>query len=141
MAMAITKTVIFDAESFLSAGAANPGKPVLMEVPELGGSVYLRGLTAAERDDYESESFRVTKGQPDVNMRNMRARLLVRSLCDEQGNRLFRNHDVEKLGKFQAKILDRLFAKAQELTGISDADIEELTGKSETTNDGDSDSG
>ncbi len=43
------------------------------------------------------------------NRSNFRAALLVRCLCDEQGNRLFTEADTEALGAKSGAVLDRLF--------------------------------
>lgn len=88
----------------------------------------LRGMTGQERDDFEA-SLQVGSGAP--NLANLRARLLVRSLCDEGGKRLFDDDDADALGELPASILDPLFAVAQKLSGIGKSDIAELLGNSD----------
>jgi hypothetical protein len=46
---------------------------------------------------------------------------------DEDGNRLFNSGDVKMLGERSAKALGRVFDKCQEMNGLSDSDIDELT--------------
>jgi len=100
-------------------------------IKEWGKSVMLRGLTSAERDQFETTLF-VGEGKTrKQNFSNMRARLLAFTICDEKGTRLFADSDSDALGKKSAKVLNKLFAKAQELSGIGEADVEELLKNSE----------
>jgi len=88
-----------------------------IEVPEWGGSVRLRGLSAAERDEFEA-SVGVTQ-----DLTNMRARLVVNCLIDEDGNRLFKNSEAKALGEKNATVMNRLFDKCRELSGMTDDDL------------------
>jgi len=93
-------------------------------VPEWGGGVWLRTMTGAERDAFEASLLAGADG--DRNLANLRARLLVRTLVDAKGNRLFADDDAGLLGEKSAAVLDRLFAIAQEINGLRAADVEEL---------------
>jgi hypothetical protein len=100
-------------------------------IPEWGTWIRVRGLTGKERDDYET-SIMVGKGKSrDVNMRNLRAKLVVRAVIDQQGARLFTDADVEALGEKNAAALERIFDVARELSGLSEQDTEELLKNSE----------
>lgn len=101
----------------------------IVAVPEWGGSVRVRGLTGAERDRFESSivEFKGRKVQR-VQLENFRARLVFLTVVDAEGKRLFTSkNDVARLGEKSAAALARVFNKAQELSGITPADIEELT--------------
>lgn len=107
----LTKEIILAAEDLTRKA---------LEVPEWGGAVYVRTMCGTERDEWE-------KSLADVkDSANVRARLAVRCLCDEQGNRLFADADAEALGKKSGKILCRVFDLAIELNRLSPADAEEL---------------
>ena len=54
----------------------------LVEVPEWGGSVRVRGLTGAERDAFEGETIQRNGRDVKTNTRNLRARLVVLSACE-----------------------------------------------------------
>jgi len=95
-------------------------------VPEWGGTVRLRTLTGSERDAFEGSILVQNGNSRRLNLKNARAKLLVLSLVDEDGKRLYAETDVAKLGKKSAKVLDRLFDKAQKLSGLTDEDVEEL---------------
>jgi hypothetical protein len=46
---------------------------------------------------------------------------------DDDGNRVFGDNDIEVLGGKSAAALNRLFAVASRLSGLSGSDVEELT--------------
>jgi len=99
----------------------------LVEVPEWGGSVWVRALTGGERDDFEASCL-TTKGKSsELNYRNMRAKLVVRTAVTEAGERVFTDADVEALTQKSASALDRLFSVASRLSALSRTDVEELT--------------
>jgi hypothetical protein len=95
-------------------------------IPEWKGTVIVRGLTTAERDDFESQIFTGEGKNRKFNAKDLRSKLLSFSICNEAGERIFSDSDVEKLGKRSARATDKLFAKAQELSGIGEKDVEEL---------------
>jgi hypothetical protein len=134
-------TVVFGRDQILAA------KPVLeveqVAVPEWGEGVVVnvRAMTASERDRFEESMKKGTGKNTTVDLSNFRARLCVASIVDEQGVRCFTNADIPALGAQPVKILQRICEVATRLSGLSGEDIDELSGKSETTLDGDSASG
>lgn len=102
-----------------------------VKVPEWGGSVFVKGMTGAERDRFETEIVTISGEDAKVDMRDIRAKLCVRAICDESGKRLFAPADIKALSKKSAKALQRVFKVAQRLSGISDDDVKELAGELE----------
>lgn len=98
----------------------------LVNVPEWGGDVYVRGMTGAERDRFEASIVQMQGTERKLNMSNVRAKLASLTICDEQGQRLFNDADVAKLAEKSASALQRIFAVAQRLSGIGDDDVKEL---------------
>ena len=100
-----------------------------VDVPEWDGKVILRGLTAAERDDYEQA---MVETSPDGQVRakrklsNVRAGLVVRCIVDEQGEREFADADADALGEKNAAVIDRLWDVCRRLCGMSTEDEEKL---------------
>lgn len=100
-----------------------------IDVPEWGGKVILRGLTAAERDDYEQAMVETSpNGQvrPKRKFSNVRASLVVRCIVNEQGEREFADADAELLGAKDAAIVDKLWDVCRRLCGMSTEDEERL---------------
>jgi hypothetical protein len=100
----------------------------LVSVPEWGGEVYIRCLTAAERDDWEASVMHMEGNKTKANMQNLRAKLVARTLCDEDGVRMFSDADVAALGQKSAAALDRLYTVAARISKISKQDEDELLG-------------
>lgn len=98
----------------------------LVEVPEWGGAVRVRGLTGSERDAFESEVVQRNGRDVRTNTRNIRARMVVMSVVNEDGSRMFSYHDIEALGEKSARALDRIFAVAMRLSGLRDEDVAEM---------------
>ena len=99
--------------------AANDNKLDKADVPEWGGEVYLKVLSGTDRDAFE-------EGYSEQKMKNFRSRFLVLTLCDEKGERLFTEAEVDELGKKSAVVLARLFDKAWALNAFRNEDVEEL---------------
>jgi len=98
-----------------------------VEVPEWGGSVFVRGLTGAERDEYEASmvQFQGSKFK-SMEIRNIRARMAAYAICDADGNRVFSSSDVLALSKKSAAALDRIMTVAARLSGMTAEDQELL---------------
>lgn len=107
-----------------------------VSVPEWGGTVFVRGMTGRERDQFEASIVKQKGKNTEINMKNARAKLVALCAVDEEGNRIFSDTDIALLSNKSAKALDRIFAMAMELSGISKDDMEELTKNSDET-DGD----
>ena len=98
-----------------------------VEVPEWGGAVRVRSFTGRERDAFEASMVRGEGRDRKVDLTNMRARLVGLTVIDETGQRLFTDGEVDLLGAKSGAALDRVFAIAQKLNGLSGADVEELS--------------
>lgn len=79
-------------------------------------------MSARERDLFEVSIV----GNKAKDLLNIRARLAVLTLCDEQGNLIFTPEDATELGKKSAKALDTVLPVIKRLNGMSEDDIEEL---------------
>jgi hypothetical protein len=104
----------------------------VVDVPEWGGQVLVRGLTGAQRDAYEKSMLEGKGKNREINMVNARAKLVAASIVGEDGKPLFSQNDVEALGKKSSKALNRIFEVATEISGIGEEELEELTKNSES---------
>lgn len=96
-------------------------------VPEWGGTVRVRALTGSERDQFEAGTVIQQGKTMRLNLGNVRARLVALSVVDEEGQQIFSASDVEALGQKSAAALNRVASVAQQMSGLSDGDMEELT--------------
>lgn len=108
----------------LAVAASLPREKV--DLPELGGYVYVRGMTGAERDDYEKSNFIIKGGNVKGIAGNQRARLAVRCIVGEDGKRLLADTDAAWLGNLRADSLTHIFAVAQRLSAVTEEDLAEL---------------
>jgi hypothetical protein len=92
-------------------------------VPEWGGSVRVRMLTAAERDQFEM-AITATKDAP--NHTDTRSLLVRLTVCDEAGVPLFGPEDMERLGQKSAAAMDRVFSAATRINAQSDKAVDAL---------------
>jgi hypothetical protein len=102
-----------------------------MDVPEWGGTVRVRALTGTERDAFESSMYQQRGKNMVRNAANIRAKLVARSVVDDEGERIFSDQDVSALGKKSAAALDRIFEVAAKLSRINEDDVEEMGKPSE----------
>jgi len=116
--MALTRESILGAEDL-------PREKVA--APEWGGEVWVRTLTATERDAFEAS---VNPGKGAKNLANFRARLAVLCVVDERGERLFKDEDAAALGAKSGTALDRITDVALRLSGLSEAGQKEAEGNS-----------
>jgi len=96
-----------------------------VDVPEWGGVVRVKSLMGSDRDRFEQGLFEFKGNSRIENLSNARAQLVSLSVVDESGAPLFTYDDAVALGQKSARALDRVFAIAQRLGGISDADVED----------------
>jgi hypothetical protein len=95
-------------------------------VPEWDAWVKVRSLNASERDHFEASTVQRNGKRVTTNLENIRARLCLLCMVDEEGNRLFDEGDTFPLGGKSASALDRVFTVAQRLNGLRDEDVDEL---------------
>jgi len=88
-------------------------------VPEWGGEVLVKTLSGTERDWFED-------GYAQSKMKQFRARFLVLTLCDESGERLFADNEVDSLGKKSSIVINRLFEAAWEHNAFTPAAVQTL---------------
>lgn len=99
----------------------------LLVVPELGGEIYVRGMSGKERDRFE-EGLRIRTGKKagQSDLQNFRAKLAVKVIVDENGERLLADNDSDLFGRLPSGVLDRIISKCSDLSGKAETEIEDL---------------
>lgn len=101
-----------------------------VECPEWGGTILCRALSGRERGIVEGLFLHAQ--QTDFNHRSLadlgdvKTRTVLMAAIDEDGDRLFTNSDLDKLGALSAAPIDRIAAKVLGMSGVGDAEMEEL---------------
>ena len=93
-----------------------------VEVPEWGGSVFVRVMSVGERDSYENDLM-INKSK---GVENFRSKFLQRVLCDAKGELMFTPDEVETLAKKSARAVARVWAAAMKHNALTDDDVQEL---------------
>jgi hypothetical protein len=111
-----------------------------VDVPEWGGIVRVRELTAEAAADYEASMIHVdTKtGTTKPDFTNRRAKLVALSIVDEDGNLMLSPVDVQTLGGQSAVALERVADVAERLSGMNADAVKDAEGNSEAALGGDS---
>jgi putative N-acetylmannosamine-6-phosphate epimerase len=92
--------------------------------------VFVRGLTAAERDNWESSVTVLAPDgsrRPNPRLKNSRARFAALVMVDENGARIFEDADVDRLAERSAAVLERIALVGLRLSGMIEADANPST--------------
>lgn len=100
-------------------------------IEEWGGYVFVRRLKGSERDLFDKLTFESNGPDVQMNKDNLRARVAALTVCDNEGNRLFTDADIEALGEKAGSALDQIFAVAIRLNKFRKEDLEDLAKNSE----------
>jgi hypothetical protein len=111
------------------AAAANR-KRELVDVPDLGGVVYLRELSAKQILAFNDRLRKLQAESPEVTPSNsvdLMAVLISMTACDAAGGLLFTEEDIQALAENNLNLLITLSAKAMEVSGMGSREIDEVT--------------
>lgn len=102
-----------------------------VHVPEWNGWVRLQGLTGEQRARINATTL-VSKGQ-NVEMRvdalaDLQLKMVGLALVDQDGRRLFTDPEIRALGAKNAGVIERLFLKVQQLSGVAPEAVETIRG-------------
>jgi hypothetical protein len=100
--------------------------PQKVSVPEWEGDVYVRVMSAMERHQWHEDKRETNSQQLDT--------LLIRCICDEQGNRLFDDSDeaVAEVGGWDSNIHERIHLAALKVNKLDKEGREEMRKNSGT---------
>lgn len=107
-------------------------------IPEWRRAVYVRGMTAIERDRYIDSLFRMEGSKRVPSTGNATARLVALTTQDRVGNRLWNQDDLKRLGQKNSAALGRITEVAQRLAGMNEQERKEIAKNSESNQSDDS---
>ncbi len=80
-----------------------------IEVPEWNGTIAVRELTGAKRDIYEGIMLRSVNSAGNVtSLKGLRAKLIVMSVIDDEGNLMFTDKDLDAITSKSGYVIDRI---------------------------------
>lgn len=107
--------------------AADDQPLVPVDVPEWGVRVWVKPMSAAQRDAFEAA---VSDDNGVIDKTNFRANLVVRCVVDpETKARVFQTEDAKMLGTKNALPVGRIFDAAAKSSGLTPDDVAGLEGK------------
>jgi hypothetical protein len=116
------RTVVLSKEAFLRHDSL---RKELCELPEMGGSVWIRELSGKALLDYrarvgemQAEAGENADVTPSQSLELM-ALLISLTVCNEDGNLMFTESEASQLAYGSISVLQRLSEKAMEVSGIS----------------------
>ena len=110
------------------------------------GYVFVREMTGHEKDVWEQSMLKQKpsgdKNKPveyETTLEDFRAKLAVVTVCDAEGNLIFKPEDAKNLNKvMSASNMERIILVAQKLNAITEKDKDEMLKISEAVRDGNS---
>jgi hypothetical protein len=88
-----------------------------VNVPELGGTVIVRELTAAEAERLDAANYPLdAEGRMRPRHEGQAARWVIAATCDADGKLLFTAADEAAIGRLPAAVVDRIVAVARRLS-------------------------
>lgn len=131
--IAVVKEVL-SADEFLGIEDADAEWVDLSEWAGEGRGVWIRSMTAEERDAYEQSLIKQSQGRGsrggsiEMDLRNARAKLVARCAvsAEHDGVRIFTDADATKIGNKNAPMIDALYDVASRVSGIRQEDLDEV---------------
>jgi hypothetical protein len=106
-----------DKEKFLAAAKNLPSERVA--VPEFGGEVVVRGMSAKERLAFEKTLVKADGKPEQVDQDALSVKLLVRCMVDDKGDRLLADEDAPFIEGLRGDVFQRLVTAAFRVNGYS----------------------
>ncbi len=95
------------------------GQPILDENGNVQCTYWVRNMTLKERSAFEAAASKIDEhGETSLDVSKVRVQLLLRTLCDESGQRLFADEEVAELEGLPADGAVKAFVAAQKATGM-----------------------
>lgn len=114
--------------------APRPWPTETVEIPEWGGSVTVRALSATEMDAFNASVLRTRGKNLEVNRNNYRAKLVAKCVVNGDGKTPMFHDEAQiiALGMQPALALDRILAVVNRLNGTTEEEQEELIKNSDS---------
>ena len=101
--------------------AATDVKTIDIAIPEWGGTVRVKNLTALEREQFIRDT-----QEKKLDLSRTKIAWVARCLVDEQGRPIFSEGEVELLGAKSAKALDRVVDAIESINALTAESLGEI---------------
>lgn len=95
-------------------------KKETLSVEEWGGDVIVSEMSAAMRDGWEQA---IREKDASGRLVSPRAKLVVFTVVDEEGERIFKDDDIEAIGKLSSATLEKICLVSMRLNGLGADEI------------------
>ena len=107
------------------------GQVPVKQVETEGGTIYVRGMTAKERSEYDAQ-FRLASGKTNRKKQlQARSLMLVQHCEDENGNKLFTDDDIPALEQMPVSVVEPLVDAACVVSGMTSEEVDKSAKNSE----------
>jgi len=110
--------MILTCDEILEIGVARDVQT--LAVPEWGGEVMIREITAGEYDRLQVMTQNALDSKADET--KIRANWVAAFLSDEEGARLFKDSEVSKVSAMGAKAIDRIYDAGQLFNALDESE-------------------
>ena len=96
-----------------------------IKVPEWKGEILIKSLSSAERSEYYS--FIQKRNKPGVGISEISGiyeKLIVLGVVDANGDRMFSDDDIKKLGEKSPAVLTRIANEILAISGMGPDDVD-----------------
>ncbi len=92
-----------------------------LTIEEWGGDVMVSEMSGAMRDGWEQS---IREKDPSGKLISPRAKLIIFTVIDENGERIFKDDDIEAIGKLSSSTLEKICLTAMRLNGLGSEEID-----------------
>jgi hypothetical protein len=97
-------------------------KSEVLTIKEWGGDIIVSEMSGTSRDAWEQS----LRSKDDTGrIISPRAKLVAFTVIDDKGNRIFKDEDIDLIGKLSSSSLEEVCAVAMRLNGLGANDVEE----------------
>lgn len=98
-------------------------KVEIINVPEWGGEVGVKTITAAQKSELEESITKIKKGKKgqtevDVETKMLKVRTVILTLCDADKKCFFTMNDIDLVNQKSSSAIERVFDVANKLNNI-----------------------
>lgn len=92
-----------------------------LELPQLGGKIYIKSMTIAERMNFEK---RFADADGEIDALDVTVQTVIASACNEDGEPLFTDDDADALKQLPSGVMLTIVQAANKINGLIKTAVE-----------------